>query len=158
MGKDMQQPEIRRIGLGDLSVFIDLVGVFQKAFTAPVEGVAHSSYLNELLDREGMVIIIVVLEGRVVGGLTAHEMPRWDRPSTELYIYDIGILPEFQRRGLGRKLMEFLQVYARNRGIRDYFVEANLEDRGAISFYRAIGGSTEPVVHFNFTSGPDREG
>ncbi|HUX84438.1 MAG TPA: GNAT family N-acetyltransferase, partial [Chitinophagaceae bacterium] len=96
-----------------------------------------------------------LLEGRVVGGLTAHELPRHDSPCSELYIYDVAILPEFQHKGLGKKLMDFQGSYSRSLGIREYFVEANRVDQGAVRFYKACGGKTEAVVHFNFSTDQD---
>jgi aminoglycoside 3-N-acetyltransferase I len=103
-----------------------------------------------MLDNPACIIVGVTAEGKTIGGLVAFEMTPI-HGTKELYIYDIAIHPDFQKQGLGKKLIETIKEEARARGVGTIFVEAEREDEGAVAFYRAIGGEEVKVNHFNFT-------
>ena len=44
---------------------------------------------------------MAVLDNVVVGGLTAHVLPSAYSASAEVYIYDLGVKAEMQRKGIG---------------------------------------------------------
>lgn len=126
----------------------ELLAVFSLAFESSYD--TSDEYLLSMLGNTSCVILGAVVEGRIVGGLVAFEMTPL-HGTKELYIYDIAVHPEFQKQGVGRKLMEAIQEEARTRGVGTVFVEAESEDDGAVAFYRALGGEEVAVNHFNFT-------
>ncbi len=125
----------------------ELVATFSLAFESEYN--TTDSYLSPMLENTSCIILGAVAEGRIVGGLVAFEMTPI-HGTKELYIYDIAVHPEFQKRGLGKKLMEAIKEEARTQGVGAIFVEAESEDEGAVAFYRAIGGEEVAVNHFNF--------
>ncbi len=62
------------------------------------------------------------------------------------------VRPGSRRRGIGRRLMEALRTEAAREGITVAFVPADNEDRHALDFYRALGGTAAPVTIFTFDS------
>ena len=52
---------------------------------------------------------------------------------------NICIREEFRRRGIGRGLLNALLVHARDRGVRDAFLEVRRTNRGAIALYHELG-------------------
>ena len=54
----------------------------------------------------------------------------------EVHLLDIGVVPERQRSGLGRKLLEFLCNEARQAGMTRLLLEVRLSNVPAIGFYR----------------------
>ncbi len=108
-------------------------------------------YLLRLLDRESFWAMAACSDDDVVGGLTAHTLPMTRSPSSELFIYDLAVRPEFQRRGIGRRLVVELCDAAANAGISTVFVPAETEDTHALEFYRALSGEPAPVTIFTFT-------
>lgn len=125
----------------------ELLTVFSLAFESTYD--TSDEYLLSMLKNTSCVILGAVVEGRIVGGLIAFEMMPI-HGTKELYIYDIAVHPEFQKKGLGKKLIEVIKEEARARGVGTIFVEAESEDEGAVAFYRAIGGEEVAVNHFNF--------
>ena len=73
------------------------------------------------------------------------------RQSSEIFIYDIAVRREYQRKGVGRQLVAELQDSATASGIRTLFVPADDDDVHALDFYRALGGAASPVTFFTFT-------
>jgi aminoglycoside 3-N-acetyltransferase I len=88
------------------------------------------------------------VDGALVGGLSAHELALVSGEK-EFYLYDIGVLPEYQKKGIGTCLIRELKKEARMRGVSTIFVEAESEDEGAVAFYRSLGEEEVFVRHFN---------
>jgi aminoglycoside 3-N-acetyltransferase I len=74
------------------------------------------------------------------------------RESRELFIYDLAVHADYQRRGIGRALVETLRVLGSAEGIDVTFVPADNEDDHALAFYEALGGEAAPVTIFTFES------
>ena len=113
-------------------------------------------YVAQLLARDPLWILAATLDEEIVGGLTAHTLPMTRSESREIFIYDIAIRADHQRRGVGRLLMSHLARIAGDAGIHDLFVPADDEDAHALEFYRALGGVASPVTFFTF--GPEAVG
>lgn len=86
----------------------------------------------------------------LVGGLVAYELPLINGPK-EMYLYDIAVLPDFQRQGIGTMLIEGLKAEAKRRGVSTIFVEAEADDVGAVAFYRTLNCEEIAVNHFNIS-------
>ena len=109
------------------------------------------AYLARLLGRADFWAIAALAGDEVIGGITAHALPMTRTAATELFIYDIAVRADHQRKGVGRRLMTVLREEAASLGIHDVFVAADNEDTHALDFYRALGGVPAPVTFFTFT-------
>ncbi len=110
------------------------------------------AWIDRLLAREDFWAFAAYAEGRCIGGLTAHTLPMTRGAYSEIFIYDIAVQSEHQRKGVGRSLIERLREAAAATGITDVFVAADDEDTHALDFYRALGGVPAPVTMFTFGS------
>jgi aminoglycoside 3-N-acetyltransferase I len=141
---------LKRLKAGDReqarTLFTLMVRVFE-------EGTAELSdgYVDQLLAREDFWAIAAFADNDIVGGLTAHTLPMTRAQYSEIFIYDIAVRSDHQRKGIGRRLIEELRAQAAGIGIRDLFVPADNEDVHALDFYRALGGEAAPVTIFTFT-------
>ncbi|HXA00950.1 MAG TPA: GNAT family N-acetyltransferase [Cytophagaceae bacterium] len=142
--------QIKRLGVQDVSILKRLLHLFQEIFEMEKPVITNESYLQKLLGKTDFIAYVVICENEIAGGLTAYELPMYYSEYSEVFIYDIAISPEFQRKGLGRKLLSTLKEYCRQNGIREIFVAANEEDAHAVNFYKSTGGRAERVVHFNY--------
>ena len=113
-------------------------------------GALGDAYIDGLLCREDLWLIAAWDDGVVAGGLTAHILAMTRSESSEVFLYDIGVRPTSQRRGMGRALVEALRSDAAAAGLGDVFVPAENEDVHALDFYRALGGEACAVTHFTF--------
>lgn len=70
--------------------------------------------------------------------------------------FHIGILPEYQRMGIGHKLLDTLLSHLDNKGVKGVMLTVNSENKKGIAFYRKYGFSlieknhSEEVFGINF--------
>lgn len=142
---------VQRLGSGDERVARAVFAVMAAAFEEEQRPISDA-YLGQLLGRPDMCILAATEGDVVLGGLTAHVLPMTRAEKRELFIYDLAIGPEPQRRGVGRALMAHAHALARAAGATSVFVAADDEDEHALSFYRAVGGEPAPVAMFSFAT------
>lgn len=113
--------------------------------------------VTSLLEREEFWALVATEATEVVGGITAHTLPMTRSRSKELFIYDLAVRADRQRRGIGRALVNQLLSLARQGGVETAFVPADNEDAHALEFYRAVGGVASSVTFFTFSPSPSGE-
>jgi len=148
--------DVRRLRPGGETVALEMFRMMAEVFAEDDEGGLDGDPLGDddarsLLRREEFWAIVATEGDVVVGGLTAHALPMTRSRSTELFIYDLAVRADRQRRGIGRALVAELLARARDSGIGTAFVPADNEDTHALEFYRAIGGAPAPVTFFTFS-------
>ncbi len=109
-------------------------------------------YLACLLERESFWALAAFVGEDVVGGITAHTLPMTRSQSSEVFIYDLAVRADYQRQGIGSRLVSELVAAAAAAGISVAFVPADNEDTHALDFYRAQGAVGSPVTIFTFTA------
>lgn len=147
-----QNPEIKyhKLATADVKILIQLIEVYEEVFEMKNFRLPGTAYLQSLLAKEHMIFYVALSDGLVVGGLTAHTLPSVYFGSDEIYIYDLAVKTEYQRKGIGRTLVAELKHYCKNLGKKEVFVQADLADEHAIDFYKATGGLPENVIHFSY--------
>ena len=145
---------VRRLTIEDRALaretFLTMAGVFE-VDAQPL----GDAYLDRLLARPEFWACAALEGGRVVGGLTGHVLPMTTSERSELFLYDIAVVPSHQRRGVGRALVATLRDGVAAEGIDVVFVPADDEDVHALDFYRALGGEPAPVTIFTFGGAAD---
>ena len=142
---------ILRLGPGDLGLMDGLLAMFGTAFgEADTYGRARPSadYQRRLLGDPCFVALASVAEGRVVGGLAAYELRKFEQERSEFYIYDLAVAETHRRRGLATALIGRLKEIAAERGAYVVFVQADYGDDAAIALYSKLG-TREDVLHFD---------
>jgi aminoglycoside 3-N-acetyltransferase I len=136
----------------DIDTLRALLGVFGEAFedrptyTAAQPG---DAYLRDLLSSSQLIAIAATTSGaRVVGGLAAYVLPKFEQARSEIYIYDLAVDAAWRRRGVATALIARLQDLARARGAYVIYVQADQGDDAAIALYSKLG-VREDVLHFD---------
>jgi aminoglycoside 3-N-acetyltransferase I len=140
---------LARLGAADALLARRLFSLMAAIFEEACEDLGEP-YLERLLSRPEFWAIAAFSEEDLVGGITAHTLPMTRAPSSELFVYDIAVRADHQRRGIGRQLVKYLRAEGAAQGIDDLFVCADDEDAHALDFYRALGGHASPVTVFSF--------
>jgi aminoglycoside 3-N-acetyltransferase I len=148
--------DVRRLAPGDEAVAQEMFEMMAAAFGEDDAGSSEEKALRaedvtSLLRREDFWAVVAIEGEVVVGGLTAHALPMTRNRSMELFIYDLAVRADRQRRGIGRALVTELLSLARKAGIDTAFVPAENEDTHALDFYRAVGGVPSLVTFFTFS-------
>jgi aminoglycoside 3-N-acetyltransferase I len=139
----------RRLTAGDRELARRLFDMMAEVFEEPHEQLCDD-YVDGLLSRADFWVFAALAGDDVIGGVTAHTLPMTRGPYAELFIYDVAVRADQQRRGVGRRLLAALRESAAAHGISDAFVPADNEDTHALDFYRALGGVAAPVTIFSF--------
>ena len=148
MDFDVEKLEVRQLTPADLSAFILLIRLFNAVFESDESAISSETNLLKLLSGNQFVVIAAIYENELVGGLTAYELPMYYSENPEIFLYDLAVKREYQRRGIGKRLIHHLRDYCTKHGIHEFFVLAHAEDEHAVEFYRSTGGKSEEVVNF----------
>ncbi len=141
---------IQKLTATDVDKLSALIDVYEIVFEMNDFKKPERAYLQTLLNEKTLVFLVALQNKAVIGGLTAHLLPSTYFASSLVYIFDLAVQTQFQRKGIGRKLLNALQEYCTALGIPEVFVQADLEDQHALEFYRATGGTAESVIHFTY--------
>ena len=115
-----------------------------------------AEYLQELLAGESFIAIAALKNKKVVGGLAAYELKKFEQARSEIYIYDLAVAEECRRQGVATALIRKLQGIAKSRGGYVIFVQADntIDDKPAIALYSKLG-IREDVLHFDIPLDPE---
>lgn len=127
-----------------------LIKLYEQVFEMKPFAVPPAEYLEALLKDPGIIFFVAEEQEKIVGGLTAHVLHSVYFASAEVYVYDLAVSAELQRKGIGSQLMTALQAYCRQQGYREVFVQADRPDQHALNFYQKTGGLPEDVIHFTY--------
>jgi aminoglycoside 3-N-acetyltransferase I len=144
-------PTIQQIQPEDMVLMEALLATFGEVFDE-VETYSgnrpSADYLKQLLKSDYFIAIAALKEGKVVGGLAAYELKKFEQERSEIYIYDLAVVAEHQREGIATALIQKLKEIAVARGAYVIFVQADIGDDPAIELYTKLG-DREDVLHFD---------
>lgn len=147
----------RLLAGADRPVFKELLQVFAEAFADPqtYQGdIPSDAYLSALLEKDHFIALAAVENGKVVGGLTAYILDKFEQERKEVYIYDLAVSNAYRRQGIATGLINQLKIIARERGAYVIFVQADAGDIPAIRLYESLG-TREEVYHFDIPTQPN---
>jgi aminoglycoside 3-N-acetyltransferase I len=141
----------QRLVSADLRAFKELLKVFGDAFEDVATyqaAVPGDDYLRSLLDKPHFIALAAFEGKRVVGGLAAYVLEKFERERAEVYIYDLAVAEQHRRRGVATQLIRALKPIAKQKGAHVIFVQADVGDEAAIRLYESMG-TREDVHHFD---------
>ncbi len=106
------------------------------------------AYLRGLLAKPHFIALAALDGDRVVGGLAAYELEKFEQARSEIYIYDLAVLESHRRQGIATALIRSLQGIGKQRGAYVIYVQADPPDEPAIRLYQSLG-TREEVLHFD---------
>ena len=149
-GSDMTY-KYQQLCVEDVQPLKQLLKVFGEAFgdmNAYRSAVPRDEYLRALLARRDSIALVAVADDKVVGGLAAYVLEKFEQERRELYIYDLAVQRQHRRRGIAKQLINELRHIARDRGIYVIYVQADKVDDAAVALYESLG-TKQAVFHFD---------
>jgi ribosomal protein S18 acetylase RimI-like enzyme len=92
----------------------------------------------------------VAIEDRRVAGYMSVKYPTPLESNRHVWEMAIGVHPDFQGKGVGRKLLDFLDAEGRKHGIRKICLRVLSTNTPAISFYKKNGYIEQGVLKGEF--------
>ncbi|WP_345237077.1 GNAT family N-acetyltransferase [Hymenobacter saemangeumensis] len=143
---------IHQLGPADLQYAQELIALFQTAFEEDAAPLPPANYLHTLLARPDFHAFVALNQNQVLGGVTAYELPMFQRPVSEMFLYDIAVAEPQRARGVAAALIEALKALCRQRGIESLFVGTETDNVPALRLYKATGGvADEHIAWFNYS-------
>lgn len=106
------------------------------------------AYMERLLGSDDFIALVALKEGRVVGGLAAYVLRKFEQERSEVYIYDLAVDGAHRRRGVATALIEAVKPIARDSGAHVILIQADQGDEPPIALYSKLG-KREEILHFD---------
>ncbi len=143
--------EIEILTSNDIDKLDELISVFENVFKMENFRRPTKIHIQKLLTRDNFLAVIAKTENKIIGGLTVYLLDQYYSERPLAYLYDLAVVTEYQRKGIGKKLLEFMIEYCRNQGFEELFVQADKADGYALDFYRLTKPKREEqVVQFSY--------
>lgn len=144
---------IHHLAPDDIGLMESMLVIFGEAFgdmDTYTGNRPRASYLGRLLGGDSFIALAALKGGKVVGGIAAYELRKFEQERSEVYIYDLAVLEGHRREGIATELITNLKGVAAKRGAYVIFVQADqgIEDEPAIALYTKLG-VRENVLHFD---------
>jgi ribosomal protein S18 acetylase RimI-like enzyme len=131
-----------------MRALLDLFGVAFDDVDTYSRKQPSEAYLRDLLGRDDFISLASFIGSRVVGGLAAYVLPKFEQARKEVYIYDLAVAEAYRRRGIATALIDELKRVAAALGAYVIYVQADYGDDPAIALYTKVG-TREDVMHFD---------
>lgn len=127
----------RLLGPADLAL---LLAADPELFDDPVRSDAARAFLDDPRHH----LAAAIAGDRIVGFASGVDYVHPDKPR-ELWINEVGVLPAFQRRGLGLAVLRCLLDHGRSLGCSVAWVLTHSGNQPARQLYAALGGVATPA-------------
>jgi ribosomal protein S18 acetylase RimI-like enzyme len=136
--------DIRDLSAGPASAVLDISHLLDSEATADAVG--------RFIDSSGHHLLVAYDDDVAVGFVTSVEMTHPDK-GTEMFLYELGVDPSAQGKGVGRALVAALADLARTTGCYGMWVLTDRDNTAAIRTYQAAGAVDDdaPTVLLSWT-------
>jgi len=149
--KNEMNLELQILQSHNLEELKELISVFENVFEMKNFTLPNENHLQELLEKETFFAVIAKINNKIIGGLTIYVLDQYYSHKPLAYLYDLAVLTNYQRKGVGKSLITFTNNYCRQKGFEEVFVQADKVDDYAIDFYRSTKPTNEEqVMHFYY--------
>jgi len=118
---------------------------YDKAFIAGLSGMVFGVYgpykstVSQWFESGVTLTLISMVGGRPAGFVMIGALPADEEGQTHAEVLAIAVTPEFQRRGIGRELLQFAQKEAENLGEQRLFLHTAKENLAAQKLFLRNG-------------------
>ena len=142
---------IQQLTEKDVSLMQELNQLFASAFDddpAYTSKAPSKEYLQSFLQHKQHIVLVAKDSEKVIGGLVAYVLQKFEQERAEVYIYDLAVAKEYRRQKVATNCIKELQTMAAELGAYVIFVQADYGDEPAIKLYQSLG-KQEEVLHFD---------
>lgn len=102
--------------------------------------------LAMMLGNRRACVLVAEAEDGVIGMCTGQITVSTAEGGPALLVEDVVVLPDWQRKNVGRRLMEAMTDWARSQGIRRLQLLADRQNENALAFYRRLGWQRTQLI------------
>lgn len=112
--------ELQILQSDNIKEFKDLIVIFENVFEMKNFNLPSELHLQKLLNQETFYVVTARANNKVIGGLTVYVLDQYYSDKPLAYIYDLAVLTNYQRKGVGRKLIAFTNQYFKERDLKKF--------------------------------------
>jgi ribosomal protein S18 acetylase RimI-like enzyme len=127
--------EVRALGPSDAALVLGAAALFDE----PPDPASVRAYLADPRN----VFLLAMEGGRAVGFLRGTELGQLKSDQRQMFLYEIAVLDDARRNGVGSDLVRTLLRYCRERSFEEVFVFTDPANAAAVALYRSTGAITE---------------
>jgi len=105
-------------------------------FDDPIDARATEEFLNDAHHH----LAVAIHDGLVVGFISAVHYVHPDKRNPELWINEVQVASNYQRRGLAKAMLEMMLKYGRELGCTEAWVLTGIDNAPAKHLYSSLGG------------------
>ncbi|MCX5876688.1 MAG: GNAT family N-acetyltransferase [Deltaproteobacteria bacterium] len=102
--------------------------------------------LTLMLENERGCVLVAEGQGQVIGMCTGQVTISTAEGGPALLVEDVVVLEQWRGKGVGRQLLESLEVWAQEQGIKRLQLLADRNNGPALDFYEALGWQATALV------------
>jgi Predicted acetyltransferase len=96
--------------------------------------------LARQLAWDSELVLVAEVDGQVVGVIVGTI------DGNRAYFYRLAVHPDYQRRGIGRRLVQALEERFREKGVTQIVIMVKQDNEQAIPFYESLGYEVQQLV------------
>jgi ribosomal-protein-alanine N-acetyltransferase len=131
---------IRRLHEGDEDDAVRVVEDLKFKMDEVVGLSVDPAYMRAFLADDRHYFVIVYVGDEPVGYVFGYRLSRFDGKPPMVFVYEVAVVEEHRRRGIGRALIKEIKRLADKDGCRKMLVPTNRSNEAAMALYRSAGG------------------
>lgn len=135
---------IREMGPEDLEGILDI----ERATKGDKRAATYAPVPDSCIGGEIGTSVVVEVKDKIVGFVLGRVVSSPYELRNVAWIELIGIHPEYQRQGVGRKMVEAWKEHCRKKGIKKVHIMLNWRDWRMLSFFESLGFSRGDLTDF----------
>ncbi len=146
--------DIRRLGPDDSSLLEAAV----RHVLLPSEPASAQHLVHAVADSR-CYFLVSVQDDVPIGYLSAYKFPAVESSGFMVYLYDLVVVPEHRRRGIGTRLVQELKERCRKDGVTRVWVGTTPENQAAQRTFAATGAYrvSEEYIEYAYDLEPDAD-
>ncbi len=114
-------------------------------YDAPIK----ADFLAACLANPHQILMVAVADGAVIGKAQAYIFYFPEKPA-EIYIEEIDVAKKWRRQGVATGLMDAVGAEGKKRGIAEYWLITEKDNKGARALYERKAHREEKAVWYEF--------
>ena len=148
LNKSKVKVEINYIKYDELNLAMELIEIQNREKLHKDN--PNRKLIGDLLLDENYIMIVAQEGTKVIGGLTAYKLKMLDGNCCKILLYEIDVLSEYRRQGVGSKLIKKLDEIGTSIQSKSIFLVTEITNTAAQKFYKNIGGEKHPQIMYVF--------
>ena len=109
------------------------------------------AHLQKALEDERNVLFVALEHAEIIAYALAYRVPSIYSPAQLAYLYDIEVLEEHRRKGIGRQLIEALKKELKMAGVTELWLGTATDNVSGQALFSATGAEKSGETFHDFT-------